>query len=101
MILLQASSAALIQQLVMLGLIVVVFYFFMIRPQQKRSKEQKQFKEGIKRGDTVVTIGGMHGKVFQVNDETIVLEVDKGIQLTIEKSAISLESTMRLQGKTK
>jgi preprotein translocase subunit YajC len=85
----------------MLGLIVVVFYFFMIRPQQKRSKEQKQFKEGIKRGDTVVTIGGMHGKVFQVNDETIVLEVDKGIQLTIEKSAISLESTMRLQGKTK
>lgn len=101
MILLQAQNAALIQQLVMLGLIVVVFYFFMIRPQQKRNKEQKQFKEGIKRGDTVVTIGGMHGKVFQVNDETIVLEVDKGIQLTIEKGAISMESTMRVQGKTK
>lgn len=89
-----------IQQLIMLGLIGVVFYFFMIRPQQKRTKEQKNFREGIKRGDLVVTVGGLHGKVFQVNEDTIVIEVDKGIQLTVERSALSLESSLRAQGKT-
>lgn len=85
----------------MLALIGVVFYFFMIRPQQKRSKEQKQFREGIKRGDALVTVGGLHGKVFQVNDDTIVIEVDKGIQLTVEKTALNMEASMRIQGKSK
>lgn len=85
----------------MLGLIGVVFYFFMIRPQQKRNKEQKQFRENIKRGDGIVTVGGLHGKVFQVNDDTIVIEVDKGIQLTVEKTALNMEASMRIQGKSK
>jgi preprotein translocase subunit YajC len=79
--------------LIMFGLIIIVFYFFMIRPQQKKAKESKNFRENIKRGDEVVTIGGLHGKVAEVNDTTIVLEVDRTVRLTFEKSAVSMEST--------
>ncbi len=84
--------------LVFFGVIIVVFYFFMIRPQQKKSKEQKEFRESVKKGDDVVTIGGLHGKVSSVeSDDTIILEVDKGVRLKFEKSAISAEATKRTQ----
>lgn len=70
-----------------------MFYFFMIRPQQKKQKEQKKFIEEIKRGDNVVTIGGIHGKVMSTDETTVVLEVDKGVKLTFQKSSISLEAS--------
>ena len=73
--------------------IAIVFYFFMIRPQQKKQKDQKKFIEEIKKGDDVVTIGGMHGKVYSVEDNTVTLDVDKGTKLTFEKSSISLEAS--------
>ena len=73
--------------------IALVFYFFMIRPQQKKQKDQKKFIEEIKKGQDVVTIGGMHGKVYSVNDSTVTLDVDKGTKLTFDKASISLESS--------
>ncbi len=73
--------------------IAVVFYFFMIRPQQKKQKDQKKFLEEIKKGDAVVTIGGLHGKVYSLNDTTITLEVDKGTKMVFEKSSISLDAS--------
>ena len=75
--------------------IAVVFYFFMIRPQQKKAKDQKKFISEIKKGDNVVTIGGIHGKVYSVEDSTMVIEVDKSTKLTIEKSSVSLEASKR------
>lgn len=88
--------------LIMFGLIIVVFYFFMIRPQQKKAKEAKTFRENIKRGDNVVTIGGLHGKVASVeSDDTVILEVDKGIRLKYEKAAISMESSKKYQSTEK
>ncbi|MBK6266542.1 preprotein translocase subunit YajC [Marivirga sp. S37H4] len=86
-------------QLLLFGGIILIFYFFMIRPQQKKQKDHKKFVEDIKKGDNVVTIGGMHGKIFSVDDDKITLEVDKGIKLTFEKSSISLEQSKKLQGK--
>ncbi len=80
-----------IQTLIMFGLIFVVFYFFMIRPQVKKQKEQKQFREALKKGDKIVTIGGIHGKIEQVNDDTAIIEVEGGNRLKIEKSAIAKE----------
>src|SRR5210317_1170961 len=78
--------------------IALVFYFFMIRPQQKKQKEQKKFTEEIQKGDQVVTIGGIHGKVYAVEDSTIVLDVDgKGTKMTFEKSSISLEASKAKQ----
>lgn len=73
--------------------IAVVFYFFMIRPQQKKQKSQKKFLEEIKKGDSVVTIGGLHGKVHSLDDTTITLDVDKGTKMVFERSSISLEAS--------
>jgi len=77
--------------------IALVFYFFMIRPQQKKQKEQKKFIKAIKKGDAVVTIGGMHGKVYTIDDNYIVLDVDKGTKLTFDKSSISLDASKQKQ----
>ncbi len=77
--------------------IAAIFYFFMIRPQQKKQKDQKKFIEEVKKGDEVVTIGGMHGKVISVDDITITLEVDRGTRITFEKSSVSLEASKKKQ----
>ena len=71
-----------------LFLILIVFYFFFIRPQTKKNKEQKKFRESLKKGDKVVTIGGIHGKVGEVKESTVVLEVGNGVKMTVEKSAL-------------
>lgn len=82
--------------LILFGGIIIVFYFFMIRPQQKKAKDQKVFRDSVKKGDAVVTIGGLHGKVSSVeNDDTLWIEVDKGFRLKFEKSSISMEATKK------
>jgi preprotein translocase subunit YajC len=81
---------------IMLGLIMIVFYLFMIRPQMKKSKDQKKFREGIKKGEKIVTIGGIHGKIAEIKDATVLIDVEGGNRLKIEKSAISLESSATL-----
>jgi len=82
-------------------LIVVVFYFFMIRPQMKKTKEQKVFRESLKKGDKVITIGGLHGKIVEIDEEaqTIDLEVASNVRLKFEKSSISLENTKTVETK--
>jgi preprotein translocase subunit YajC len=80
-------------QFIFFGAIIVVFYFFMIRPQQKKAKDQKKFSEEIKRGDAVVTVGGAHGTVAELEGDTFILEVEKGGRIRFNKSAISMEAT--------
>lgn len=79
--------------LIMFALIFVVFYFFMIRPQQKKQKEAKTFRENLQKGDRIVTIGGVHGKVESVKDSTIVISTEDGGKLKVEKSAVASEFT--------
>ncbi len=89
-------------QFVLIGGMLLVFYFFMIRPQQKRKKEQHTFLEKIKKGEQVITIGGIHGKVYDVAEDTLTLEVDsKGSKITVVKSAISWDAIRRLREKEK
>ena len=92
-ILAQASvgSSGIFGQVFLFGSIILIMYFFMIRPQHKKQKETKKFIEEIKKGDDVVTIGGIHGKVYSVEGDTVLLELDKGLKVKIEKSAISLD----------
>jgi preprotein translocase subunit YajC len=92
-ILVQASQGSGWSSLILFGGIAIVFYFFMIRPQQKKQKQQKQFIEELKKGDMVVTIGGIHGKVVAIEDNIVTLDVDKGSKIKFEKSSISLESS--------
>ncbi len=79
-----------------LVLMVIVFYFFMIRPQMKKAKEQKKFREGLKKGDKIVTIGGLHGKIAEVQETTIIVETESGIKLKFEKSAVSGDQSVSL-----
>ena len=87
-------------QLIMILLMLVVFYFFMIRPQAKKQRELKKFRESLKVGDKVISIGGIHGKVAEVKESTIILQVEGGVKLKIEKSAVSLDSSTQLTTET-
>ena len=79
-----------------MGLMFVVMYFFMIRPQQKKQKDAKKFREGIKKGDNIVTIGGIHGVVTGIESgETITVEIDNGVRVKIEKWAVSAEASQK------
>ena len=77
-------------------LIVVVFYFFMIRPQMKKAKDHKKFLAELKKGDKVITTAGIHGKIADMNETTILVETEGGGKIRFEKSAVSLDSTKTL-----
>ena len=85
-------------QLIMIVLMIGVFYFFMIRPQMKKQKELKKFREGLKAGDKIVTIGGIHGKILEIADSTVLIQ-SEGTKLRIEKSAVSSAMEDTLQAK--
>jgi preprotein translocase subunit YajC len=92
-----APDGGMLPQLLMFGAIILVFYFFMIRPQQKKARDQKKFRDELTKGMQVVTIGGLHGRLTAVNENTVEIEVDKGVRLIFDKSAISLEATTKVQ----
>ncbi len=80
--------------------IMVIFYFFMIRPQMRKQKEAKKHREALKVGDKIVTIGGMHGKIVEMNETTVMLEVNDKTRIKFEKTAISVESTANLKSQS-
>lgn len=90
-----------LQGLFPIVLIIVVFYFFMIRPQLKKAKEQKKFRENIKVGDKVVTIGGIHAKISEIQDTTFIISVEGGVKLKIEKNAVSMDSSTMIGAEPK
>ncbi|MBS4058545.1 MAG: preprotein translocase subunit YajC [Bacteroidetes bacterium] len=80
-------------------LIMVVFYFFFIRPQMKKAKDQRKYREAIAKGDKIITIGGIHAKVIEVKDTTLLIEVEGGVKLLIEKSAVVMDPSQVGQNK--
>ncbi len=76
--------------LMMMGGMFIIMYFFMIRPQMKKAKEAKKFQDSIAIGDKIVTVGGIHGKVIEVDDTTVVIGLDQG-RMRIEKAALSAD----------
>ncbi len=77
-------------QLIPFLLIIIVFYFFMIRPQQKKQKEREKILDALKKGDRVVTIGGLHGTVVEINNEKKIVTIEAGgVKLRFDRSAIS------------
>lgn len=68
--------------------VVFIFYFFMIRPQMKRQKEVKQFREALGKGDKVLTVGGIYGKIIETKDTTVILEVADGVRIKVDKSGL-------------
>ena len=92
LIVLQQQSNGLMNFLPLI-LIIVVFWFFMIRPQMKRQKELKNFRDSLKKGDKIVTTGGIYGKVLEIGDYYIIMEVEGQNRLKIDKSAVIKDMT--------
>ncbi len=84
----QGQDANPLMSFLPLILVVGVFYFFMIRPQMKRQKEMRTFRESLAKGDKVVTTGGIYGKVTDIKDNVVILQVDKEVSLKVDKSAV-------------
>ena len=84
----QGSEANPLMSMLPLLLIVVVFYFFMIRPQMKRQKEVRKFRESLAKGDKVVTTGGIYGKIVEVKETTVILEIAKDVDIVVDKNGI-------------
>ncbi|MCH5597744.1 preprotein translocase subunit YajC [Niabella ginsengisoli] len=94
---LQASGGGNSFQLIFLVGMILVFWLFFIRPQAKKAKNQKKFIEDLQKGDKIVTIAGIHGKIQQVNEDgTLSIEVSPGNYIKIEKSAISMDWTAQI-----
>lgn len=74
-------------------LVVVVFYFFFIRPQMKKSKEQRKFREELKKGDDVLTLGGIQGKVIKIDEQSVIIETEGQTKLKVIRSAIVPQDT--------
>lgn len=74
---------------IMFGLIFVIFYFMIIRPQQKRAKERQALLDSVKKGDKIITSGGMHGKVINIDETTILVEVADNVKIKVERSAVT------------
>jgi len=92
-VLLQAAQSAnptgqMISTLVTFGLVFVIFYFLIIRPQNKKQKEAQKMIEAIKKGDKVVTVGGIHATVHAVKETTVILKVDENTKMEFSKSAV-------------
>jgi len=87
-----------LQSLLPFLLMFVVFYFFMIRPQQSKIKKEKEFESALKVGDKIITKSGIHGKIAEIADKTVVIETMSG-KLKMERSALSMEMTAALNKK--
>ena len=83
-----AQSGGGLTMLLMLALIFVVMWLFMIRPQQKRQKELNNFRNSLSKGDKVVTVGGIYGTVLEVNDNKVMLEIDKDVKIKVDKASL-------------
>ena len=89
MILLQAAGSSM-SSLIMFGMIFAVMYFFMIRPQINKQKKEREYRAALKKGDKVVTIGGIHGKIVDIKERFFIIEVHSSHTLKLEKSAVSM-----------
>ena len=99
--LLQAAPAAQqgggMSMWIMLALIFVVMWFFMIRPQRKQQKELQNFRDALKKGDKVVTIGGIYGTVCEVKEGSVLMEVDNNVKIRVNKNALVKDFTEQPQ----
>lgn len=85
------------QTIIMIVLMIAVFYLFFIRPQSKKAKEQRKFRESLQKGQKVITIGGIHGRIVEIQDTTVTIEVEGQVRLRLEKSAIAMGNSQTIE----
>lgn len=84
----QQPGGSMWSSLIFILLLIVVFWLFFIRPQSKKAKEEQKYRENLKKGDKVVTIGGFHGKVVEVKDTTVIISIAPNTEVEVEKTAL-------------
>ena len=94
-ILLQNAPSSGISSFLPFLLIMVVFYFFMIRPQINKQRSEQNFQQALARGDKIVTMGGIYGKVVGIKEGKIILEIAENTRITIERNSISREKSIQ------
>ena len=82
--------------IIFLLVIFVIFYFFMVRPQNKKRKELQNMRENLKKGQSIVTVGGIHGKISDVHESTVNIIVDSNTKIKVDKSSVSMDSSTKL-----
>lgn len=87
----QGGSGSGLSMLIFFAAIILVFWLFMIRPQQKKQKKVQEAREALKKGDEIITIGGIHGKIVDVRDKTFVISVEDNSHIEIEKAAVAID----------
>ena len=80
-----------------MALMLIVLYMFMIRPQQKRQRRQREYVAALKVGNNIVTVGGLHGRIISLTKDTLVIEIDKGTKVTVERNSVSYDASQRSQ----
>ncbi len=86
--LLQAQGQGGLSGIIMIVAMIVIFYFFMIRPQSKKQKEIKKAREAMQNGDKVITAGGIHGKIKDISDDTILIDIAPGVSIKVDKTSV-------------
>ena len=84
----QPQGGSMWSSLIFIVLLIVVFWLFFIRPQSKKAKEEQEFRQALKKGDKVVTIGGFHGKITEVKENTVMVSLAPDVVVELEKSAL-------------
>ena len=85
-----SGAGAGMMNMLMIVALIAIFYFFMIAPQRKREKKINEFRSNLKKGDKVVTIGGIHGTIREIKEDSFILEVTNGVNITVDKNAIAM-----------
>lgn len=83
------ASSSFISMFLPFGLVILIFYFLIIRPQNKKQKETERMLSALKKGDKIVTIGGIHGVIHSVKDKSVIVKVDEGTKMEFSRSAVS------------
>ena len=98
MILLKVAGTG-TSSLIMFGMIFAVMYVFMIRPQIKKQKQEREYRSTLKQGDSVITIGGIYGKITDVKEDVFIIEVYGGTKLKVAKTAVSMTGDADIEQK--
>lgn len=88
LVLLQAAPDSGLNNILMIVALIAIFYLFMIRPQQKKAKALRNFRENLKEGQKVVTAGGIYGKIKKIKETSFVIEIAPGVNITIDKNSV-------------
>ena len=78
-------------------LLFVIFYFFMIRPQVRKQKKESNYRESLKKGDKIITSGGIYGKIYEIKNDSLIVSIDNNVKIQVKKSSVSMDMSQSIK----